>query len=370
MSHVVLYRKHRPQFFRDIVGQEHIVQTITNALMMNRVGHAYLFCGHRGTGKTTMARLLAKAVNCQKRKEGESEPCGVCISCKEIAEGRALDLIEIDAASNRGIDEIRALKEGIRFMPTNSPYKVFVIDECHMLTKEAFNALLKTLEEPPAHALFILATTEAHKVPATIISRCQRFDFRLMRAQELLQLLKSIAKKETRAISNEILQLVVTAAQGSARDAESILGSVFVLGENPDIEEVRKILGLPQIEKAARLIDFLVGKKNDEALQYIATLADEGTDFEQFGKLLMEYVRALFITKINSALEQDAMPFFSDTQTNILRAQREQATVQEFHDILERLMKAQNEIKYAPIPQLPLELAVVDLLQQNMPHDM
>lgn len=364
---VVLYRKHRPQFFKDVVGQEHIVQTLVNALAMNQVGHAYLFCGHRGTGKTTLARLLAKAVNCKNRKAGESEPCGTCVSCTEIAGGRALDLIEIDAASNRGIDEMRALKDGIRFAPTNSPYKIFVIDECHMLTKEAFNALLKTLEEPPSHAMFILATTEAHKVPATIISRCQRFDFRLMKAQELVQLLKGVAKKEKHALSDEVLQLAVAAAQGSARDAESILGSVFMLGENPDIEEVRKLLGLPQTEKISTLVDFVLAKKNDEALQYIATLADEGTDFEQYGKMLMEYMRALLVTKINPALEEGVVPFFSDMQKKALQAQREQGTAEQFHHILERLMEAQNEIRYASIPQLPLELAVVEVLEQANP---
>jgi len=193
---LVLYRKYRPQSFSEIVGQEHIVQTLTNAIASGMVSHAYIFAGPRGSGKTTLARLLAKAVNCQNRGKNDAEPCNKCASCLEIMEGRSIDLIEIDAASNRGIDDIRALKDGIKFAPTKEKYKVYIIDESHQITKEAANALLKTLEEPPSHAIFVLATTEIHKMIPTIISRCQRFDFKKLTLIEIVKRLKIVAEKE------------------------------------------------------------------------------------------------------------------------------------------------------------------------------
>src|SRR6056297_493197 len=193
---LVLYRKYRPQKFKKFIGQNHVVKTLTNAISKDMVSHAYLFSGPRGTGKTTLARLLAKAVNCKNREEGEFEPCNKCSSCKEITEGQSIDLIEMDAASHRGIDDIRELKEGVKFSPAKSKYKVFIIDECHQLTKDGANALLKTLEEPPEHAIFILATTEVHKMIPTIVSRCQRFDFKRLTVPEIVKKLKRIIEEE------------------------------------------------------------------------------------------------------------------------------------------------------------------------------
>ena len=282
MNNLVLYRKYRPQNFFDIVGQEHIVKTIANAISAGMVSHAYLFCGPRGTGKTTLARLLAKSVNCENRKEGTFEPCNKCSSCVEITEGRAIDLIEIDAASHGGIDGMRELKDGIRFGPTKSKYKIFIIDESHQLTKEASNALLKTLEEPPSHAIFILATTEIYKMIPTIISRCQRFDFRKLTLQELVGQLEKICKKEDVKIEKPALALIAVNATGSSRDALSLLDQIFAFQTTSKkeitIDDAKDLLGLVEIETVAELADFIIQKKLAEAIGFLNEVADRGMD--------------------------------------------------------------------------------------------
>jgi len=229
MENLVLYRKYRPQKFSEVIGQEHVTQTITNEIKNGRIAHAYLFSGPRGCGKTTTARIIAKAVNCLNRKSSEAEPCNQCANCLEIQSGRAIDLIEIDAASHRGIDDIRELREGIKFAPSKLKYKVFIIDECHQLSKDAANALLKTLEEPPAHAIFILATTELHKILPTILSRCQRFNFHKLTLPQLTARLQKLADLEGVAIEKPALELIALTAGGSARDSESLIRTILVL---------------------------------------------------------------------------------------------------------------------------------------------
>src|SRR3989344_3003758 len=254
---LALYRKYRPQVFSEIIGQEHVVQILTNAITAAKISHAYLFSGPRGSGKTTIARLLAKAVNCEDKKD--YEPCNKCPSCLEINQGRSLDLIEIDAASHRGIDEIRELKEGIKFTPTKSKYKVFIIDESHQLTKEAANALLKTLEEPPSHAIFILATTEIQKMIPTVISRCQRFDFRRLTLPEILKRLEIISKKENLQIEKEALEVIALNSGGSFRDAEGLLDQVIIFsGKEKEIkaEDIKDFLGIVDTQLISQLVDF------------------------------------------------------------------------------------------------------------------
>jgi len=308
VANLVLYRKYRPRSFIEVVGQEHIVQTLQNAVRTNMISHAYLFSGPRGSGKTTLARILAKAVNCQNPKDGE--PCNTCENCQEINQGRAIDLIEIDAASNRGIDEIRDLKEGIRFSPTKLKYKVFVIDESHQLTKEAANALLKTLEEPPDHAIFILATTEVHRMIPTILSRTQRFDFRKLRVEEIVKRLENITKKEGVKVEKSALELIAMNSGGALRDAESILDKVLTFHHGYDtkdgvtVDMVKELLGIVDINLIAEFVDFIAEKKAGKAVDFLNQKLEEGVDPQEFAKNVVYYLRQMLLIKINPDLER------------------------------------------------------------------
>ena len=367
MANLVLYRKYRPQTFSEIIGQEHIAQTLTNAISSKIISHAYLFSGPRGSGKTTIARLLAKSLNCENRKDNEFEPCNKCSSCLEIRENRSLDLIEIDAASNRGIDDIRDLKEGIKFTPTKSKYKVFIIDEAHQLTKEAANALLKTLEEPPSHAIFILATTEIHKMIATIISRCQRFDFRKLTIPEIIKRLEIISGKEKVKIGKPALELIALNSEGSIRDAESLLEQVLtfegVLPEKGEIKagDIKELLGLVETNLVSNFCDFLSQKKAWETISVLNDITEKGFDLQQFAKALINYLRQGLILKITDA-EANNQIIVGLTKEEIEKLQKQVSVLkeEEICKVLNLFLEAENKMKYCSIPQLPLELAVIE----------
>ncbi len=368
MNNLVLYRKYRPQNFSEVIGQTHVITTLTSAISSGKISHAYLFAGSRGTGKTTIARLLAKAINCENRNG--FEPCNKCLSCIEFSEGRALDLIEIDAASNRGIDEIRELRDGIRFSPTRSKYKVFIIDEVHMLTTPAFNAILKTLEEPPSHAVFILATTEVHKVLPTVLSRTQRFDFKKLTLFEILERLNLIIKKEGVKAEKGVLELIAINADGSMRDAESMLGQVITVAGPPaggdkkiTVEEVRQVLGIVDINLVMKFTDILISKNLSVALTFINKLLDEGHDLVQFTKSLINYLRKILFIKVDRNLSTLVGEELTKEQLQVVLKQSAAFSLENLSKTIQLFIDTGREIKYSSLPQMPLELAVIEVIK-------
>jgi len=344
MRNLVLYRKYRPQSWDEVIGQEHVVRTLTNALKLNRVSHAYLFSGPRGTGKTTIARLLAKSVGCAD-----------------------LDLIEIDAASNRGIDEIRELRDGIKFAPTAGKYKVFIIDEVHQLTKEAFNALLKTLEEPPAHAIFILATTEAHKVPGTILSRVQQFAFRRLTIAEIIRKLQKIVEAEKIKIDENAVRLIAAYAGGSYRDAESMLEQLRVWNDKIIMkEDIEELLGAVDFEKVKAMTDYLNNAGAKEAIDYVGSLTEGGTDLEMFAKALINHLRKIMLVKVDSSLASLMAQELTPEQMEIVKKQADAFSLNDIAQAIRIFTVAQNDIKRSPIPSLPIELAVVEIINNKI----
>lgn len=349
----VFYRKWRPKSLGAVVGQEAITTTLKQAVSQGRVAHAYLFCGTRGTGKTSTARILAKAVNCLAPQGGEPDnECRICVS---VNEGRALDLIEIDAASNRGIDDIRDLSDKIRFSPNEARLKVYIIDEVHMLTEPAFNALLKTLEEPPAHAMFILATTEAHKVPLTIISRCQRFDFRRIPLDQMAAKLAEICDAESIEASPDALRLISRVANGGLRDAENLLEQAIVSYGSPVSEDnVRRLLGLGGDETALALAAHIVGKSVGDGISAVNAAAEQGSDLRQLLRQTLEYLRALLLIKAGAA------PHFgySDEISQRLSALAADAPMEHLVHSLKTF--AAVSMRRDSASPLPLELAMVE----------
>ena len=344
----VLYQKYRSQDFEQLLGQENVTKLLKNSVKNNQLAQAYLFVGSRGTGKTSTARIFAKAVNCLNPKE-DGNPCNECANCKSITEGSFLDLIEVDAASNRGIDQIRELKEKIEFSPSVGKYKVYIIDEVHMLTTEAFNALLKTLEEPPAHVIFILATTDVHKLPATILSRCQRYDFRLGTEEEINTLLSKVSKEEGLKIDDDALDVIVHNAKGSYRDALSLLDVVYT-GQNVDkknvtLEEVQKILGLPDLDKVLLLLGFLSSGDGVHALEVIEELENKGVNIQQFVEYTLNILREILTGKIKNDLE-DKYSFANAVN------------VKDIYKMINVFLDAENKLRYANNQALVLEMII------------
>jgi DNA polymerase-3 subunit gamma/tau len=362
---LTLYRKYRPQSYSEVVGQNHIKTTIQNELETSKVAHAYLFSGPRGLGKTTMARLLAKAVNCLNRKSGESEPCNQCEACQELMAGRSLDIIEIDAASHTGVDNVREnIINNSRFTPTSRKYKVFIIDEVHMLSISAFNALLKTLEEPPEHAIFILATTEIHKVPQTIISRCQHFEFRKVSRLDVINRLNYLLDQEKRRVDKKVIEDIAIYSQGSIRDAESLLGQILSLSKS-DITAQQAELVLPKsrFDSAIELVSLI--NKNDaaKAIILINKLLEDGIDLEKFTIDLIEVIRKILLIKINGQLGELAVGLNKDLEKEVINLAQD-IKLDLLIKMIEVFLMKKQELKFSDIIQLPLEIAILEIINQ------
>lgn len=358
---LALYRKYRPKKFADLLGQESVVEILKNAARLNRIAHAYLFYGARGTGKTTAARLLAKTANCEKRR-GDGEPCNSCRICEEIDAGKALDLVEIDAASNRGIDEIRNIKESVNLTPTSYRYKTFIIDEAHMLTRDAFNALLKTLEEPPPHVIFILATTEYEKLPATIVSRAQKFHFKRLPLKKILEKLSSVAASEKIEAEPRALELIAAAGEGSLRDAESLLDQVSACGDKLTADFIEINLGRIGYAKTTSFAELLFLGKLKESLAKLTEIHDNGYNLTQFNKELIHYLRKVLALKFDPSLESAFQNELTSEELSELK--KHAAFIDEKRHIIlmKSLIRAYSEMRYSPFAIVPLEIAIIENL--------
>ena len=362
MAYIALYRKWRPHTFSDLVGQEHISRTLSQAITSGRIGHAYLFSGPRGTGKTSTAKILAMALNCA---EGPTpDPCGHCESCQRIMDGSAMDVFEIDAASNRGIDEIRGLRETVKFAPAEGRYKVYIIDEVHMLTAEAFNALLKTLEEPPAHVVFILATTEAHKVPPTIQSRCQRFDFRRITVSEIQGRLRYICDEMKTEADDSALELIALQADGGLRDALSILDQCISLSDGRVTEaQVQEMLGLVGHSWIYRMTEALAAGKAQDVLNLVAELLRDGKDLRQIVSELELHLRSLMIYQAAGTVE--GLDLYAEPE-DVLKKQANFWSGETIMQMLARLHETTQELRWSPQPRITVEIALLALCRGEL----
>lgn len=339
----MLYRKYRPKEFDEVLAQDHIVGILKNAVRLDRVSHAYLFSGPKGTGKTSVARILAKEIGCSD-----------------------VDLMEIDAASSRGIDEIRVLRDGVHFVPLQSKVKVYIIDEVHMLTKEAFNALLKTLEEPPSHVVFVLATTELEKVPETIISRCQNFSFRKIPESTLRKSVISIAKKEGLEIDDESAGLIALFSDGSFRDAQGILDKVLSLGvENITGEKIRQFLSAPSRELIENFISALAEKNSEKGIEIIQKTAEENLDSKTFLKMILRDVRSMLLLKLAPNMKKQLEEMLGEREFNFIEKHKDKVSQKELGNILRVLLEAYDTKSRSYLPQLPLELALMKIISSN-----
>jgi DNA polymerase-3 subunit gamma/tau len=358
MSYLVLARKWRPAKFDQVIGQEGVVRTLKNALNMDRVAHAYLFCGARGVGKTSVARILAKALNCE---HGPTPtPDDTCLSCVEITKGVSPDVFEIDGASNTGVDDVRSLRENSQYLPAHGRYKIYIIDEVHMLSTSAFNALLKTLEEPPAHVKFIFATTEPHKIPTTVLSRCQRFDFKRIPSEAIYQQLNTILKDEDVTIDPEGVRVLATEASGSMRDALSLTDQVMAFGgKQISIEQVIEALGLAASSLFRDVIEYIIGEEHDQLISLVNKLFEEGHDLKRFCEGLIGHTRNLIL--YSSLKDPESLVDALDEDRTILRQQSQLARPLRWHQIFDVLSRTLDELARTSQPRFVLETALLRL---------
>ncbi|MDD4610423.1 MAG: DNA polymerase III subunit gamma/tau [Patescibacteria group bacterium] len=358
-----LYRKYRPQTFKEVVGQNHIKVTLQNEIKTGKIAHAYLFCGPRAVGKTTLARVLAKSINCLNRKDGDFEPCNTCTACTEITAGSSLDMIEIDAASNTGVDNVRDnIIASARVTPAKNKFKVFIIDEVHMLSISAFNALLKIMEEPPKNVVFILCTTEVHKVPSTIISRCQRFDFKRISMGDVTKKLSFIVKEDGINIDKNILESIARQSDGYMRDAESLLGQLISIGgKEITQEEADLVIPRSDINEILNLIEILIKKDPAGGIKLVNNLIDEGVELKNFLNNLVEILRKILISKISPALSGKLSLELGESMEIKINDLSRNLEISNIVVYINKFNEAKNKLKDNFIAQLPLELAIIEL---------
>ena len=360
MGYTALYRKFRPQTFAEMVGQEHITRTLRNQIMANRVGHAYLFNGGRGTGKTTSAKVLARAINCLNPKNGE--PCNECEICKAALNGSLTDIVEMDAASNNSVEDIRSIREEVNFLPTKAKYRVYIIDEVHMLSQGAFNALLKTLEEPPEHVKFILATTEPQKLPATILSRCQRFDFKRISNEDIIKRLEIVCKESNISITPQALNIIASLSEGAMRDALSILERCVQDGENNiDEDKIKELVGIPKITYIHSITEAIIEYNIDEAMESITKVLDEGKDLNNLLWEIIKYVKDILVYKVTKELN-----IYSEDELKDIKELSEKVTKERLLYMITDLSKLENDMKWSSQRSILFQVEIIKLCSDDI----
>ena len=360
MGYTALYRKFRPQTFEEMVGQEHITRTLRNQIMANRVGHAYLFNGGRGTGKTTSAKVLARAINCLNPKDGE--PCNECEICKAALNGSLTDIVEMDAASNNSVEDIRSIREEVNFLPTKAKYRVYIIDEVHMLSQGAFNALLKTLEEPPEHVKFILATTDPQKLPATILSRCQRFDFKRISNEDIIKRLEIVCKESNIEITKQALNIIASLAEGAMRDALSILERCVQDGENNiDEDKIKELVGIPKITHIHSITEAIIKYNIDEAMESITKVLDEGKDLNNLLWEVIKYIKDILMVKTGQKLT-----IYNETDFENLKKLADEVSKERAISLINELSKLENDMKSSTQRLIVFEAGIIRLCDKEL----